>query len=242
MDMNGKVVLVVGGARGIGLAVARRVAAEGAITYVTSRSRSDLQTAVDQMGDNGRSLLADAGDPDALRHAVAAIQYEHARIDALVVNAGLSEPSPLDAVTADHFDRHMALNVRGPIFALQAALPLMSAGGAVVLVGSVAGSKAAPAYGVYGASKAALRSLARTWTQELAPRGIRVNVVSPGPTDTDMMLAVAPDVRAFLASQIPLGRLAKVEEVAAAVFFLVSDESSFVAGAELSVDGGMAQV
>ena len=159
-----------------------------------------------------------------------------------MVSAGLSEPATIDAIDADHFDRHMTLNVRGPVFAVQASVPVMPAGSTIVLVGSIAGFIGTPAFGTYGATKAALRSYARTWTNELAARGIRVNVVSPGPTDTAMFAAATDAVRDSLTSQIPLGRLARADEVAAAALFLASDESSFVAGAELCVDGGMAQV
>jgi NAD(P)-dependent dehydrogenase (short-subunit alcohol dehydrogenase family) len=242
MKMKNKVALVVGGARGIGLAIAQRLAAEGATTYITGRQDADLQAALGQIGGTAKGLLIDAGDPAQLREAAETVRAEQGRIDALILNAGLSEPSTIDAITPEHFDRHMHLNVRAPVFALQAALPAMRRGGAVVLVGSIAGFKGLAGYGAYGASKAALRNLARTWTDELSPQGIRVNVVSPGPTDTGMMLRAPEAVRDSLTSRIPLGRLARVEEVAAAVLFLASDESSFVAGAELCVDGGMAQI
>jgi NAD(P)-dependent dehydrogenase (short-subunit alcohol dehydrogenase family) len=164
------------------------------------------------------------------------------RIDVLVVNAGMSEPCRIDEISEDHFDRHIGLNVRSLVFAVQMVLPLMRHGGTVVLIGSIAGELGTPGYGVYGASKAAVRAMARTWTNELAPRGIRVNVVSPGPTDTAMFASISDDVRDSLTAMIPLGRLGRADEIAAAALFLASDESSFVAGAELCVDGGMAQV
>jgi len=156
----------------------------------------------------------------------------------LVINAGLSEFSRIEDVTEGFFDRQIGLNVRALLFAVQSVLPLMGPGSTIVLVGSIAAELGTEGYGVYGASKAAVRSLARTWTTELAPRGIRVNVVSPGPTDTAMVASVSDDVRATLADKIPLGRLGRPGEIAAAALFLASDESSFIAGADLPVDVG----
>jgi NAD(P)-dependent dehydrogenase (short-subunit alcohol dehydrogenase family) len=164
------------------------------------------------------------------------------RIDALVLNAGLSEPAQIAEITPDHFDRHFGVNVRGMVFGLQAALPVMTGGGAIVLVGSIADSAGYSSYGTYAATKAAVRSYARTWTAELAPKGVRVNVVAPGPTDTEMMAAVPEDTRAALVAPIPMGRMARPSEVAAAALFLLSDDASYIAGAELCVDGGLRQV
>jgi NAD(P)-dependent dehydrogenase (short-subunit alcohol dehydrogenase family) len=160
----------------------------------------------------------------------------------LVVNAGISEFSTLGTITPDHFDRAFGLNVRSLAFATQEAIDLMPDGGTVVLIGSIAGMIGTKGYGVYGAGKAAVRAFARTWANELAPRNIRVNVVSPGPVDTAMFDAVTDEVREALTKLIPLGRLGRPEEVAAAALFLASDESSFITGAELCIDGGMAQV
>lgn len=237
-----KVALVIGGASGIGLATARRFAAEGAIVTITGRHDGDLKDAVDLIGGSAKAIRADAGEPTQVRAAIDTVRAEQGRIDVLVINAGISEPGAIDAIDEEHFDRHMQVNLKVPVFALQAALPAMPAGGSVVLIGSIAGSIGTPGYGVYGATKAALRSFARTWTNELAARGVRVNVVSPGPTDTAMFSGASDDVRDSLTKLIPLGRLARAEEVAAAALFLASDESSFVAGVELCVDGGMAQV
>lgn len=240
--MKDKIALVVGGAKGIGLATAERLAAEGATVYLTGRSSAEVEGAAQAVGHGARGLVADASQADALAQVVKTIAEAHGRIDALVLNAGMSEPASLGEVTADHFDRLFSVNVRGPLLALQAALPSLGEGGSVVLMGSVAGSLGIPGYGAYAATKAALRSYARTWAAELAPRGIRVNVVAPGPTDTAMMAVVPDDVRATLIAPIPLGRMARPEEVAAAALFLLSDEASFITGIELFVDGGMGQV
>jgi NAD(P)-dependent dehydrogenase (short-subunit alcohol dehydrogenase family) len=240
--MKNKVALIVGGAKGIGFAIAERVAAEGAIVFLTGRRADEVENAAKSIGRGARGIVADASVPQDLAKIVAAARDAHGRIDALVLNAGISEPATLIDETPEHFDRHFAVNVRGAVFGLQAALPALSDGSAVVVVGSIASMAGISPYGTYAATKAALRSYARTWTVELAPRGIRVNVVAPGPTDTDMMAAVPEQGRAALIAPIPLGRMARPAEVAAAALFLLSDEASYIAGVELCVDGGMRQV
>lgn len=239
--MIGKVALVVGGAKGIGLATGKALADEGATVFLTGRDPVEVEVAAREVGRGARGLVADSGRKDDLDRAVAAVAQAHGRIDALVLNAGVSEPGAIHDVTVEHFDRLFDVNVRGAVLGLQAALPRMNDGAAVVLVGSVAGSLGIAGYGTYAATKAALRSYARSWTAELAPR-VRVNVVAPGPTDTAMMAAVPEEVRAALIAPIPFGRMARPEEVAAAIVFLLSDEASFIAGSELHVDGGMGQV
>jgi NAD(P)-dependent dehydrogenase (short-subunit alcohol dehydrogenase family) len=240
--MVDKVALVIGGAKGIGLAVAERLAVEGASVVFTGRRADEVEAAAARIGRGARGLVADAALQEDLHRVVATVRETHGRIDALVLNAGISEPATLRDETPEHFDRHFAVNVRGAVFGLQAALSAMGRGGSVVLMGSIADAAGITPYGTYCATKAALRSYARTWTAELAPQGIRVNVVAPGPTDTAMMASVPEEQRAALIAPIPLGRMASPEEVAAATLFLLSDEASFVAGAELCVDGGMRQI
>ncbi|WP_211207088.1 SDR family NAD(P)-dependent oxidoreductase [Sphingomonas echinoides] len=240
--MTNKVALVVGGAKGIGLAIAERLASEGARVFLTGRSPREVEQAVEKIGNGASGLVADASLPEDMRRVVVAVQDVHGRIDALVLNAGIGDAAALVDETPEHFDRLFAVNVRGAVFALRAALSAMRDGGSVVLVGSIAGSAGVHSCGTYAATKAALRSYARTWTAELAMRGIRVNVVAPGPTDTDMMARVPEEVRAGLIAPNPLGRMARPAEVAAATIFLLSDEASYIAGVELCVDGGMRQV
>ncbi len=240
--MTEKVVLVVGGASGIGAAIAYRLATEGALMFLTGRRQADVESAAAKIGHGAKAIVADASDPADIERAVATVVAEHGRIDALVFNAAIAEPEDLLSSTPELFDRHFALNVRGPLLAMRAAVPHMQSGSAAVVVGSTASEMANPPYGTYAATKAALRSYVRTWTVELAPRGIRVNVLSPGPTETPMLADVSDDIRAVILSRVPLGRLARSDEIASAALFLASDESSYMAGSDLHVDGGMAQV
>ena len=238
--LRGKVALVIGGASGIGLAIVERFTAEGAEVLFTGRRQSDVDAAAGRSG--ARPIRADAARVDDLKAVVAAVSESHGRIDVLVLNAGTSVNDRIEDITVEDFDLQIGLNVRSLVFAVQFALPLLTSAASIVLVGSAAGQIGTPGYAVYNASKAAVRSLARTLTAELAPRGIRVNTLSPGPTDTAMFDAVSDEVRSGLAAAIPLGRLGRPEEVAAAALFLASAESSFITGAEIPVDGGLAQV
>jgi NAD(P)-dependent dehydrogenase (short-subunit alcohol dehydrogenase family) len=239
-----KIAVVVGGGGGIGGAISQRFAAEGAQVYATSR------TAMEEIADASlgkgegriRAVRADAGNLADIKQLFATVRAEAGRIDVLVVNAGMSSFAVLGDISEDHFDQIFGLNVRSLIFAAQGAVDLMQAGGTIVLVGSIADMIGTKGYGVYGASKAAVRSLARTWANELAPKGIRVNVVSPGPTDTAMFAKASDELRNSITSLIPLGRLGRPDEVAAAALFLASEESSFTTGSELCVDGGAVQV
>ncbi len=240
--MTDKVALVVGGASGIGAAIADRLATEGALVFLTGRRQADVESAAASIGHGARAIVADASDPADIGRAVATAVEEHGRIDVLVLNAAIAEPENLLSSTPELFDRHFALNVRGPLLAMRAAVPHMRPGSAAVVVGSTASEMANPPYGTYAATKAALRSYVRTWTVELAPRGIRVNVLSPGPTETAMLADVSDDVRAAILSRVPLDRLARPEEIASAALFLAGDQSSYMAGSDLHVDGGMAQV
>ncbi len=238
--LSGKIAAIVGGYDGIGGAIAERFAVEGATVYATSRRAEGSEAA------HGKGVLrtrrVDASDVAALQAFFEAIRSEEGRVDILAFSAGLSDYASLDEVSEDHFDRSFGLNVRALLFATKAATAVMPEGGSVVLVGSIADVIGTKGYGVYGATKAAVRSFARTWANELAPRGIRVNVVAPGPTDTAMFAAASDEVRTTLTALIPLGRMGRADEVASAALFLASDESSFITGASLPVDGGMAQI
>ena len=238
--LAGKITVVIGGRDGIGGAIAERFAAEGATVYATSRRAAKPVALYGGSAVHARQV--NASDLAALERFFTTVGGEEGQIDILVVNAGLSEPASLDAVNEDHFDRTFGLNVRALVFATKAAVAMMRDGGSVVLVGSIADSIGTKSYGAYGASKAAVRSFARTWANELAPRGIRVNVVAPGPTDTAMFAAASDEVRETLTALIPLGRMGRPEDVAAAALFLASEQSSFITGVSLPVDGGMSQI
>ena len=240
--MTDKVALVIGGASGIGEAIVQRLATEGASVFLTGRRQAEVDGAASRIEHNVRGIVADASNPADIERAVVDVVADHGRIDALVFNAAVSEPADLLSSTADLFDRHFALNVRGPLLAMRAAVPHMPPGSSAVLIGSTASEMAVPYYGTYAATKAALRSYVRTWTAELAPLGVRVNVLSPGPTDTPKMADVTDDIKASILARVPVGRLARPEEIAGAALFLVSDESAYMHGSDLHIDGGMSQI
>ncbi|WP_413733474.1 SDR family NAD(P)-dependent oxidoreductase [Sodalis sp. RH21] len=240
--LSGKIAVITGGNSGIGLAIAQRFVVEGAFVFITGRRQEELDKAVAVIGENVEAIRGDLTQESDLERLFARVGAVKGRLDILVANSGVSEPSRLEDITPAHYDKTFNLNARATLFTAQKALPLMSKGAAIVLVGSIAGSIGTPEYTTYGATKAALRSYARTWTSELAARGIRVNTLSPGPIDTPMFAQVTDQAREALTGLVPLGRLGLPQEVAAAALFLASDESSYIAGAELCIDGGMAQV
>ncbi|MDH6706507.1 NAD(P)-dependent dehydrogenase (short-subunit alcohol dehydrogenase family) [Kitasatospora sp. MAA19] len=246
--LDGKVALVTGGSSGIGLAIARRFVEEGAYVFITGRRQPELDRAKDGIGRNVTAVRGDVTVPADLGRLFRTIEKEKGKIDVVVANSGLVAPQEFGQITEEGFDRTFDLNARGTLFTAQEALPLMKDGGSIILVGSIAAYTGFKGYTTYSATKAAVRSYARTWTKELGNRGIRVNTLSPGPIDTPIMDSQADSkegadaIRAAFTSLIPLGRMGRPEEVAAAALFLASDESSFCAGMDLSVDGGMAQV
>ena len=242
---DNKVVVITGGSDGIGLATAKLFTLEGAHVYITGRRQALLAEAVDEIGHGAVGVQGDVSNAADVARLYERIQADHQRVDVVFANAGLYEAAALDAIDDAHFDTTFNVNVKGMVFTVQKALPLMTAGSTVVLNGSIAGSKGLLGQSLYNASKAAVRSFARSWTNELKERGIRVNVVSPGGTETGMIrsfLDAQPEVEEAMNKSVPLGRLAEPDEVARAVLFLASSDSSFVAGHELFVDGGVTAV
>jgi NAD(P)-dependent dehydrogenase (short-subunit alcohol dehydrogenase family) len=245
--LNGQVAVITGGSSGIGLAAAQKFHARGARVVLFARDAAGLSAANRSVDGQALTVAGDVTRRDDLGALFAAVAARHAGIDALFVNAGIAEWALANEVSEEHFDRVFAVNVRGAFFTIQAALPLLRRGAAVVLNTSVADRVGAARTSVYSASKAALRSLARTLSAELLPRGVRVNAVSPGPTETPIhgkaAQGMSPEVLEQMGkstmSRVPMGRLARAEEVAEAVLFLASPASSFILGQELAVDGGL---
>ncbi len=245
MRFKDKIVVVTGGSDGIGLTTAKAFAAEGAKVYVTGRRQERLDAAVREIGGDTVGIQGDVASLADLDRLYERIRRDHGRVDVVFANAGISETVPFGGVDEAHFDRVFGANVKGLLFSVQKALPLMTTGGAVILNASGTGSKGFAGLSVYSATKAAIRSFARTWTSDLKSRGIRVNVVSPGMIDTPAMrtfISATPGMEDVLKGMTPLGRIGDAEEVASAVLFLASKESSFVAGVELFVDGGVVAV
>jgi NAD(P)-dependent dehydrogenase (short-subunit alcohol dehydrogenase family) len=246
--LDGKIALITGGNSGIGLATAKRFVSEGAYVFVTGRRDAELSAAVKEIQENVTGIKGDVSSLDDLDRLFAQITREKGRLDVVFANAGAARYAPLGEITEEHYDSIFDINVKGLLFTVQKALPLLSDGASIVLNASIVGSKGFASNSVYSATKAAVRSFARTWTTDLKTRRIRVNAVSPGSTDTpglNDLLASSPagaERRKSIASSVPLGRLGTPDEIAKAVVFLASDDSSYITGAELFVDGGFAQV
>jgi NAD(P)-dependent dehydrogenase (short-subunit alcohol dehydrogenase family) len=239
--LQGKLAIVTGGTTGIGLASAKLFVEEGAYVFITGRRQKELDEAVKAIGSNVTGVQGDVAklaDLDRLYETVG----KKGRLDIVFANAGFGEFAPLGKITEQHFDGLFNTNVKGALFTVQKSLPLLNDGGSIILTGSVAGSKGTPAFAIYGATKAAIRNFVRAWTVELKDRRIRSNVLSPGPTETPAIGQQPADAMARLLSTIPMGRMGKADEIAKAALFLASDDSSFVTGIELFVDGGRAQI
>lgn len=241
--LHGKIALITGGASGIGLASAQRLIEEGAFVFIAGRRQDVLDNAAEALGSNSRGVQANVTKPEDLDRLFETIQKEKGRLDVLVANAGVGEFASLGQITEEHYDYIFDINVKGTLFTVQKALPLMKNGGSIVLTGSTVGSMGTPAMSIYSASKAAVRNLVRSWAHDLKGTGIRVNVMSPGPTQTDKLMELLPsEALSEMNRTVPLERLGDPKETAGAVAFLASDDSSFMTGSEVFVDGGYAQV
>ena len=246
--LAGKVALITGGTSGIGLATAKRFVAEGAVVYITGRRQPELDAAIKSIGKNVIGVQGDASQMADLDRLFATIKQEQGHLDVIFANAGIGEIAPLGSITEEHFDKIFNVNVKGVLFTVQKALPLLPEGASIILNASIVSIKGTPAFSVYSATKAAVRSFARNWILDLKERKIRVNAISPGVVPTpgyDHLGLSDEQLQEFVNSQavtIPLGRVGTPDEIAKAVVFLASDESSFVNGIELFVDGGMAQI
>ena len=246
--LEGKIALVTGGNSGIGLATAKRFVNEGAYVFITSRRDRELAAAVKEIGSNVAGVQGDVSNLGDLDRLFAQIKREKGRLDVVFANAGVAKFAPLGKITEELYDSIFSINVKGLLFTVQKALPLLPDGASIILNASIVASKGLASNSVYSATKAAVRSFARTWTTDLKDRRIRVNAVSPGSTDTpglNELLAsseTGEQRRKMISSVVPLGRLGTPDEIAKAVVFLASDDSSYITGTELFVDGGFAQV
>jgi NAD(P)-dependent dehydrogenase (short-subunit alcohol dehydrogenase family) len=242
--LEGKTAVITGGNSGIGLATAQRFVQEGAFVFISGRRQDELDKAVKQIGRNVMGVQGDVSNMADLDRLYATVKQEKGRIDVLFANAGIGGFIPLGSITESHFDKIFSINVKGQLFTVQKALPLFQDGGSIILTASVGGSKGVEALSVYNATKAAIRSFARSWTVDLKHHKIRVNAVSPGAIDTPMTRTTDGSqelIRNFLRT-IPMERMGSPDEVAKAVAFLASDDSSYITGIELFVDGGLAQI
>lgn len=247
--LEGKIAVITGGSSGLGLATAKRFVAEGAYVFITGRRQSELDEAVSQLGGNATAVQGDIAKLSDIEKLYDTVKQKKGALDIVFANAGIGEFAPLGEITEEHFNKQFNVNVRGTLFTVQSALPLLREGGSIVLNASVVSIKGNPAFSVYSATKAAIRSFARTWSVDLKDRRIRVNTISPGVVPTpgyNTSLGMSQDdIDQYVAGAsptIPLGRAGLPEEVASAVLFLASEESSYVTGIELFVDGGLGQI
>jgi len=240
--LQGKVAVITGGTTGIGFAAAKLFVKEGAYVFITGRRQKELDEAVKKIGSNVVGVQGDISELTDLDRVYETIKAKGKKIDIVFANAGVAEFAPLGRITEEHFDKLFSINVKGTLFTVQKALPLMNDGGSIILTGSVASIKGTAAFWVYGATKAAIRNFVRAWSVELKERRIRSNVLSPGPTETPAIGQQPADAIAKIVSTIPMGRIGEPDEIAKAALFLASDDSSFVTGIELFVDGGRAQI
>jgi NAD(P)-dependent dehydrogenase (short-subunit alcohol dehydrogenase family) len=241
-SLENKVAVITGATSGMALATAKLFVSEGAYVYITGRRQDKLDEAVRSIGSNIKGIQGDAANLADLHRLFEVVKNEKGKIDILFTNAGAGDFGPLGMITNEHFDKLFNLNVKGVVFAVQQALPLFSNGGSIIITGSIAAVKGFAGLGLYAASKAALRSLARTWSSELKERNIRVNIINPGPIDSEFFNSGPKEAQDFLISMVPMGRKGQPEEIASAALFLASSASSFVTGIELPVDGGLSQV
>ncbi|TCL69640.1 glucose 1-dehydrogenase [Rhizobium sp. BK251] len=246
--LEGKVAVVTGGTTGIGLGIARQFAKEGATVFITGRRAAELEAAVKEIGSNAIGVQSDVSNLADLDRLYDEVQQRASHIDILAANAGGGSFAPLGSITEEDFDKTFAINVKGMLFTVQKALPLLRDGASIILTSSTATTRAIPAFSVYGASKAAIRNFARHWILDLKDRGIRVNAISPGPTLTPGLKGLTSNeaewtqFEGYVSSQVPLGRLGDPNEIGRAAVFLASEDASFVNGVELFVDGGTAQI
>jgi NAD(P)-dependent dehydrogenase (short-subunit alcohol dehydrogenase family) len=241
--LKGKVAVITGATSGLALATAKLFVEEGAYVFITGRRKEALDEAVKAIGKNAAGVQGDAGNLADLDRLYATVKTQKGHIDILFASAGVGDFNvPIGSVTEASFDNTFNVNVRGTLFTVQKALPLMRDGGSIIMTGSIAGVKGFPGMSVYNASKAAVRSFARTWTMDLKARKIRVNVISPGTIDTGAFVGVPKEVKDQFVSLIPMGRIGEPHEIASTALFLASDDSSFITGIELFVDGGTAQI
>ena len=246
--LEGKIAVITGGNSGIGLATAKRFVSDGAHVFITGRRQNELDAVVSEIGKNVSGIQGDVSNLADLDRLYTKVKDQKGHIDILFANAGIGEFVPLGEISEEHFDKIFGVNVKGLLFTVQKALPLFEDGGSIILNASVNASKGIEASSVYSATKAAVRSFARTWTVDLKPRKIRVNAISPGPIDTPIFNGLnqskeeIEQLKKSLITSVPMGRMGSPDEIAKVVSFLASDESSFVTGIELFVDGGMAQI